>query len=96
MVSFSIYFLYIQIRNLFLADPMQPQPGDPVVIPLEFEHLRILLRNYIQNLLTRSGADDGESAFSDVADFFVSEFRDFIDRMVGSLIFIYEYHIKLD
>ncbi|KAM3968437.1 uncharacterized protein ACR2FA_003413 [Aphomia sociella] len=68
-------------RHLFLSELMHAVSGEPALIPNEFQSLRLLLRNYIQTLLVRSGSTDGNNAFEAVADFVVDENTEFIDNM---------------
>ncbi|XP_075991367.1 uncharacterized protein LOC142986676 isoform X6 [Anticarsia gemmatalis] len=74
-------FFVAVARHLYLAEPLQQVPGEPQLVPHEFSTIRVLLRNYIQNLLTRSGAEDGENAFLAASDFLVNEHADFIHNI---------------
>ncbi|KAJ8737553.1 hypothetical protein PYW08_000148 [Mythimna loreyi] len=74
-------FLLAVARHLFIPEPLQSMNGEPVLIPHEFMQLRVLLRNYIQNLTTRASADSSDNSILAVTDFFVNEFSDFINEM---------------
>ncbi|XP_049884625.1 large proline-rich protein BAG6 isoform X2 [Pectinophora gossypiella] len=68
-------------RQLFLSEQLPSATGEPPLMPNEFQHLRLLLRNYIDDLLARSGNTDGDNAFQAVADFFIEQHADFINNM---------------
>lgn len=68
-----------------MPEPLQSMNGEPALIPHEFMNLRVLLRNYIQNLTTRANADSNDRSILGVTDFFVNEFSDFINEMVRLL-----------
>ncbi|KAF9417589.1 hypothetical protein HW555_005296 [Spodoptera exigua] len=74
-------FLLTVARHLFLPEPLQSMNGEPVLVPHEFMQLRVLLRNYIHNLTTRANSQGSDTSVLAVTDFFVSEFRDFINGM---------------
>lgn len=64
--------------------------GEPVLVPHEFMQLRVLLRNYIHNLTTRANSQGSDTSVLAVTDFFVSEFRDFINEMVSIYCYIFQ------
>ncbi|XP_021195516.3 large proline-rich protein BAG6 [Helicoverpa armigera] len=79
--SWFTAFLLTVARHLFLSEPLQSLNCEPVLIPHEFMQLRLLLRNYIQNLTVRASAENNDSSVQSVTDFFVNAFRDFIEEM---------------
>ncbi|XP_059055080.1 large proline-rich protein bag6-A [Achroia grisella] len=68
-------------RHLFLSELMYAVADESALMPNEFQAVRLLLRNYIETLLERSGSTDGQNAFEAVADFLVSEQTQFIEGM---------------
>ncbi|XP_012548942.2 uncharacterized protein LOC114245187 isoform X2 [Bombyx mandarina] len=74
-------FMVTVARHLFLMEPMQSQNGEPILVPNEFNSVRIHLRHYIQDLLNRADRCQGENAFQAVADYLVDQHEEFIRNM---------------
>ncbi|XP_026328636.1 large proline-rich protein BAG6 isoform X2 [Hyposmocoma kahamanoa] len=78
-------FMVAVARQLFLVEPMQGQAvgsPEPPLVPNEFTSLRLLLRNYAEEMLARCGGNETDSrTFVNVADYFIDQHADFISAM---------------
>ncbi|XP_013189382.2 large proline-rich protein BAG6 isoform X2 [Amyelois transitella] len=73
--------LFAIARPIFLSETSTPVPGEPPLAPTEFPPLRMMLRDYMQNLMARARPGDGDNSFEVLADYLTDEHADFLNNM---------------
>lgn len=87
VASFKFLLSCLQARQLFLADPLQAQAaGTPetTLVPHEFRPLRLLLRQFSEEMLVRTGGNETDGrTFVNVPEYFIAQHSGFINEMVS-------------
>ncbi|KAL0852009.1 hypothetical protein ABMA28_000276 [Loxostege sticticalis] len=74
-------FMIAVSRQLYMNELLHASNGMPALVPHEFQSLRMLVRNYVNELITASGTSESDHAFQGVADYLVDQYAGFINSM---------------